>query len=273
LIINKRKRGTTMRRLMVGVWLLAALGYALNRSTDIPDDDAAKHQVNAVATQAAKPVTLESRASRAQPLPADTPSHKFAAEEASYEEPVEWVKVAQTAAAHSKPSVSSPTTYRYQKGKELQVLQRELPWVEVLDPVTKFRGWVLHIYLSSPNVSIARSTSAPDPEKVGSPVVAAIAEEEPQASERQQASKVKLSSAKPKQSKAGQRANRESRKAARAKSRGYEEYAEPPLYTRRGYRRGYAFERYAARPYYANTYRERRFLARPPGFIRFRGLF
>jgi hypothetical protein len=257
---------------MLGVWLLGVLAYAFSSSTDNPAGETAKLPINNVAIDS-KRTALKPSANQAERLTVDTPSLTFVAKEARYEEPAEWVKVAQTAAAHSKPSVSSPTTYRYQKGKELQVLQRELPWVEVLDPVTKFKGWVLHIYLSSPNISVAQSTSAPDPERPEPAVMAEVTEAEPLPTEGSQAKKGRLNSAKPKQSKAGQRAHRESRKAARAKSRRYEEYAEPPLYTRRGYRRGYAFGRYAARPYYASTYRERRFLAPPPGFTRFRRLY
>ena len=53
------------------------------------------------------------------------------------------------AQTHSQASVSSPTVRFYRPGTELQIVRREGIWLEVSDPVTQERGWVLAQYLSS----------------------------------------------------------------------------------------------------------------------------
>ena len=62
---------------------------------------------------------------------------------------VELAKVVLAAQTHSQASVSSPTIRFYSPGTELQVVSREGIWLEVSDPVTQERGWVLAQYLSS----------------------------------------------------------------------------------------------------------------------------
>ena len=64
-------------------------------------------------------------------------------------EPVELTKVVLAAQTHSQASVSSPLVRFYRPGTELQVVRREGIWLEVSDPVTQERGWVLAQYLSS----------------------------------------------------------------------------------------------------------------------------
>ena len=63
--------------------------------------------------------------------------------------PVELAKVILGAQTHSQASVSSPTIRFYRPGTELQIVRREGIWLEVSDPVTQERGWVLTQYLSS----------------------------------------------------------------------------------------------------------------------------
>ena len=84
--------------------------------------------------------------------------HQFAASEnkpttsesdSSESESVAWAKVVLAAQLHSEASVTSPTVRFYGPGTELQVVRREGAWFQVLDPVTKERGWVLDEYLSS----------------------------------------------------------------------------------------------------------------------------
>ena len=67
----------------------------------------------------------------------------------SESESVAWAKVVLAAQLHSEASVTSPTVRFYGPGTELQVVRREGAWFQVLDPVTKERGWVLDEYLSS----------------------------------------------------------------------------------------------------------------------------
>ncbi len=74
---------------------------------------------------------------------------------AVHEGPGQRVRVARPVAAHSGPLVSAPTTYRFAKGKELQVLSRQGVWIEVRDPVTKFKGWVLNVYTAPDGTSIS----------------------------------------------------------------------------------------------------------------------
>ena len=64
-------------------------------------------------------------------------------------EPVERAKVVLAAQTHSEASVSSPTVRFYHPSAELQIVRREGIWLEVSDPVTQERGWVLAQYLAS----------------------------------------------------------------------------------------------------------------------------
>ena len=74
--------------------------------------------------------------------------------------PVELAKVILAAQTHSQASVSSPTIRFYRPGSELQVVRREGIWLEVSDPVTQERGWVLAQYLSSVDTSIQVATES-----------------------------------------------------------------------------------------------------------------
>ena len=53
------------------------------------------------------------------------------------------------ARVHSEPSVSSPTVRFFAPGTELQVVRREIGWVELFDPATQERGWVFESYVWS----------------------------------------------------------------------------------------------------------------------------
>jgi hypothetical protein len=63
--------------------------------------------------------------------------------------PVKWARVVLAAPIHDQASVSSPTIRFYSPGIDLQVVRREGGWLQVSDPVTEDRGWVLEKYLSS----------------------------------------------------------------------------------------------------------------------------
>ena len=62
---------------------------------------------------------------------------------------VELTKVVLAAQTHSEASVSSPTVRFYSPDTELQVVRREGVWIQVSDPVTQERGWVLQQYVAS----------------------------------------------------------------------------------------------------------------------------
>jgi hypothetical protein len=63
--------------------------------------------------------------------------------------PVKWARVVLAARMHYQASVSSPTVRFYSPGIDLQVVRREGGWLQVSDPVTEERGWILEKYLAS----------------------------------------------------------------------------------------------------------------------------
>ena len=89
--------------------------------------------------------------------------------------PVEWTKVVLAARVHDQGSVSSPTVRFYAPGTVLQVVRREGGWLQVSDPVTQERGWVLEKYLvasdapSSTQAASLESTAEPPSTKATSP--------------------------------------------------------------------------------------------------------
>jgi len=57
-----------------------------------------------------------------------------------------WVVVIRFATVHSEPSVSAPTVRFYSVGTELQLIDHQYGWFEVLDPATSQRGWIYERY-------------------------------------------------------------------------------------------------------------------------------
>ena len=57
-----------------------------------------------------------------------------------------WVVVIRGATVHSEPSVSAPTARFYSIGTELQLIDYQHGWFQVLDPVTSQRGWIYEKY-------------------------------------------------------------------------------------------------------------------------------
>ena len=57
-----------------------------------------------------------------------------------------WVFVIRGATVHSGPSVSAPTVRFYSVGTELQLIDNQQGWFQVLDPVTAQRGWIYEKY-------------------------------------------------------------------------------------------------------------------------------
>jgi hypothetical protein len=61
-------------------------------------------------------------------------------------EEANWVVVIRFATVHSGPSVSAPTVRFYSAGTELQLIDHQYGWFEVLDPATSQRGWIYERY-------------------------------------------------------------------------------------------------------------------------------
>jgi hypothetical protein len=61
-------------------------------------------------------------------------------------EKANWVFVIRGATVHSGPSVSAPTVRFYSVGTELQLIDYQQGWFQVLDPVTLQRGWIYEKY-------------------------------------------------------------------------------------------------------------------------------
>ena len=61
-------------------------------------------------------------------------------------EKANWVFVIRGATVHSGPSVSAPTVRFYSVGTELQLIDYQQGWFQVLDPVTSQRGWIYEKY-------------------------------------------------------------------------------------------------------------------------------
>jgi hypothetical protein len=82
--------------------------------------------------------------SQSAPLPA-TPEGSEPAVPLTPEE-ANWVVVIRWATAHSGPSVSAPTVRFYAVGTELQLIDYQQGWFQVLDPATAQRGWIYEKY-------------------------------------------------------------------------------------------------------------------------------
>jgi hypothetical protein len=61
---------------------------------------------------------------------------------------VEWTKVMLAAKMHDQASTSSLAVRLYSPGTDLEVVRREGIWLQVSDPVSQERGWILEKYLS-----------------------------------------------------------------------------------------------------------------------------
>jgi hypothetical protein len=57
-----------------------------------------------------------------------------------------WVAVIRGATVHSGPSVSAPIVRYYSVGTELQLIDYQHGWFQVLDPATSQRGWIYEKY-------------------------------------------------------------------------------------------------------------------------------
>jgi hypothetical protein len=61
---------------------------------------------------------------------------------------VEWTKVVLATRMHDQASTASFTLRHYSPGADLRVVRREGTWLQVSDPVSQERGWILEKHLS-----------------------------------------------------------------------------------------------------------------------------
>jgi len=111
------------------------------------------------------------------PLPSSEPSVPPPPEAEKHE--AIWAVVIRGATVHSGPSVSAPTVRVYAVGTELQLIDYQHGWFQVLDPATAQRGWIYEKYYL---------------EAVRGPGQIVISSQEP-ASPRQKIAKQKIASA------------------------------------------------------------------------------
>src|SRR6516225_5589069 len=78
------------------------------------------------------------------PLPSSEPSVPPPPEAEKHE--AIWAVVIRGATVHSGPSVSAPTVRFYAVGTELQLINYQDGWFQVLDPTTSQRGWIYEKY-------------------------------------------------------------------------------------------------------------------------------
>jgi hypothetical protein len=83
----------------------------------------------------------------------------------SEKEEMPWAVVIRWATVHSGPSVSAPTVRFYSVGTELQVVDHQHGWFQVMDPATLQRGWIYEKYylqmVAGPGQAIMAVSKAP----------------------------------------------------------------------------------------------------------------
>lgn len=265
-----------MRRLAIAMWLLGAVSYALhspNGSNNPAQEEMANHvslkgeSIDGLKRSAS--TLSKSRSTRSADAGLST---AVRADHPRDENPVQHVKVSRPVAAQSEPSFSSPTTYRYPQDRALQALRRQGPWVEVLDPVTKFKGWVLHHDLSSPDLTIAHEVAKPVPEplKEKNPAAAIgistadVVSVRPRATQRSKEARMKEKAHRAKG------ATRSDRRRGRDL---VDPYNPPPIYASRRYGRGYAVRRSPGSAYLHEVSPKRRHILPPLASRRYRVMY
>ena len=131
--------------------VFALPGSAVLGSMSQPPDSGAAHtavQSFAMVGPDAQAITSGSGDKQQAPLP--TPGASLEPSESPINEgeneEANWVFVIRGATAHSGPSVSAPTVRFYSVGTELQLIDYQQGWFQVLDPVTAQRGWIYEKY-------------------------------------------------------------------------------------------------------------------------------
>jgi hypothetical protein len=97
---------------------------------------------------------------RKAPLPTTGESSETLTPEANKPE-ANWVVVIRWATVHSGPSVSAPIVRFYSVGTELELIDHQQGWFQVLDAATSQRGWIYENYylqaIRGPGQGIAAS--------------------------------------------------------------------------------------------------------------------
>ena len=121
-----------------------------------PIPDLQAHATSQTSKEMSEPATLDVT------VPPVGPAHRL------------WGELLRGAPVHSGPSVSSATIGYAAPGTEMQILERELGWVRVVDPATSREGWIYEEHVTakeSPNRLQAEATArqeaalASEPEK------------------------------------------------------------------------------------------------------------
>jgi hypothetical protein len=108
--------------------------------TDLPSLASSQEAQLALPKAAATPPSSSpSAASEARPT--------YARSDGTAYQQTEWATVVLAAKVHGEASVSSPTLRFYQPGTALQVVSRRNGWIQIIDPTSEERGWVLEQYL------------------------------------------------------------------------------------------------------------------------------
>ena len=146
-----------MHKLAVSMWVMGVVTYA---ATGMPSSGPAEQAIpiapSPISSTGGQPKTPVG-GTLAEIVERRAPHITGPVPELLNDDPAEKVVVSRPVVAHSEPIISAPTTYRFPQGKELQVLSWQNGWIKVVDPVTKFRGWVLQIYVAPPNATIAKN--------------------------------------------------------------------------------------------------------------------
>ena len=175
-----------MQQTLLFLWLVGAALYAVITLTSAPSPTASVGADDFKRPGSESPVAQPSTAHEPKPdlraRAASQTSNKEMSEPATLDvtvppvDPVHrlWGELLRGAPVHSSPSVSSATLGYAAAGTEMQILERELGWVRVLDPATSREGWIYEEHVTakeSPNRLQAEATArqeaalASEPEK------------------------------------------------------------------------------------------------------------
>jgi Bacterial SH3 domain len=159
-----------MRWLLVSLWLLGAALYAAIAFTSSDSDRAAPTQSAAEVPQKdASRIVSEAGANAYAPATqavtndagqAQTTTSQFPNRETSSTLPNElapvntakqhpWGQMLRGAPVHSGPDVSSAVLGYAAADTEMQILERDLGWVKVLDPETARQGWIYEKHVAA----------------------------------------------------------------------------------------------------------------------------
>lgn len=77
------------------------------------------------------------------------PAASLASEDLAVKGSPKWVTLTEPVRFRAKPNVTSPGRPLYPAGSKAKIVSSDNGWLELLDPTTKERGWVSHIFIAS----------------------------------------------------------------------------------------------------------------------------